>query len=148
MTLDASGNLGLGTSSPGYKLDVNTTGGSAATARLIGNDQANVRLRLENSGSGGRTWEICGGLPGANNANFSIRDVTGSTTPLTLDASGNLGVGTTSPAYHHKRLASAHQTDSVYGSTNCMIIPTLAFGTNSTERARIDVSGEFAGWEN
>jgi hypothetical protein len=98
MRLTSTG-LGIGTSSPAYKLDVNTVGGSAATARLIGNDQANVRLRLENSGSGGRTWELVGGLPGANNSNFSIRDVTGSTTPLTLDSSGNLGIGTTNPAY-------------------------------------------------
>jgi hypothetical protein len=98
LSTDSSINVGIGTASPGYKLDVNTTGGSAATARLIGNDQANVRLRLENGGSGGRTWELVGGLPGANNANFSIRDVTGSTTPLTIDSSGNLGIGTTSPA--------------------------------------------------
>jgi hypothetical protein len=97
LTFDGT-NLGIGTSSPGYKLDVNTVGGSAATVRLNGNDQANVRLRLENGGSGGRTWEIVGGLPGANNANFSIRDVTGSTTPLTIDSSGNVGIGTSSPA--------------------------------------------------
>lgn len=93
MTLDASGNLALGQTSASYKLDVNTTGGSVATARLLGNDQANVRLRFENSG--GRTWELVGGLPGANNTNFSLRDVTGGTTPLTVDSSGNLLVGTT-----------------------------------------------------
>jgi hypothetical protein len=104
VTITATGNLGVGTSSPGYKLDVNTTGGAAATARLIGNDQSNVRLRIENVGSGGRTWEIVGGLPGANNANLSIRDVTGSTTPLTLNASGGLqclntiGVGNATPS--------------------------------------------------
>jgi hypothetical protein len=95
--IDGSGNVGIGTSSPSYKLDVNTSGGAQATARLYGNDQANVRLRLENAGSGGRTWELVGGLPGANNSNFSIRDVTGSTTPLTIDSSGNLGIGTSSP---------------------------------------------------
>jgi hypothetical protein len=91
--------LGIGTSSPAYKLDVNTVGGSAATARLNGNDQSNVRLRLENGGSGGRTWELVGGLPGANNSNFSIFDVTGSTTPLTIDAPGNLGLGGTPSAW-------------------------------------------------
>jgi hypothetical protein len=98
MRLTSTG-LGIGTSSPAYKLDINTVGGSQATARLYGNDQSNVRLRLENAGSGGRTWEIVGGLPGANNANFSIRDVTGSTTPLIIDTSGNLGLGVTPSAW-------------------------------------------------
>jgi hypothetical protein len=98
MRLTSTG-LGIGESSPAYKLDVNTAGGAQATARLYGNDQANVRLRLENAGSSGRTWELVGGLPGANNSNFSIRDVTGSTTPLTIDSSGNLGLGVTPSAW-------------------------------------------------
>jgi hypothetical protein len=98
LTFDGT-NLGIGTASPGYKLDVNNGGGSIAGFRVSGNDQANVRLRLDNSGSGGRTWELVGGLPGTNNANFSIRDVTGSTTPLTIDSSGNLGLGVTPSAW-------------------------------------------------
>ncbi|MFN9954170.1 MAG: hypothetical protein ACK55I_13810, partial [bacterium] len=72
-----NGNVGIGTDDPGYKLDVYNVGGSVATTRLYGNDQTNVRLRLENIGSSGRTWELVGGLPGANNSNFSIYDVTG-----------------------------------------------------------------------
>ena len=96
-TLDASGNLGIGTSAPSYKLDVSNVGGSVATQRLYGNDQANVRLRLENTG--GRTWELVGGLPGANNSNFSIYDVTGTATRLTIDASGNLGLSVTPSAW-------------------------------------------------
>jgi hypothetical protein len=87
---DTSGNLGVGTTSPSYKLDVNTVGGSQATARLVGNDQSNCRLRIENNGSGGRTWELIGGFAGANNSNFSIYDVTGSATRMTIDSSGRV----------------------------------------------------------
>jgi hypothetical protein len=170
MRLTSTG-LGIGTSSPGYKLDVNTTGGSAATARLIGNDQANVRLRLENGGSGGRTWELVGGLPGANNANFSIRDVTGSTTPLTIDSSGNLGIGTSSPDAK-LRIDAASPTRGIVevvrgtGSTGSLIcvaqdavadwaigqpagVNAFAFfsgrspGADGTERARITSGGDF-----
>ena len=136
------GQVGIGTASPGYKLDVNTTGGSAATARLIGNDQSNVRLRLENIGSGGRTWEIVGGSPSVNNSNFSIRDVTGSTTPLTIDSSGNVGIGTTSPqnllhmygSDAYLRIQAAGGSNYSYirlddGSTNGYLIKNLSAGT-------------------
>jgi hypothetical protein len=53
---------------------------------------------LENVGSGGRTYEIVAGLPAANNANFSIFDVTASATRLTIDSTGNLGLGVTPSA--------------------------------------------------
>ena len=96
MRISSTGNVSIGNTNNTYKLDVSNVGGSVATQRLYGNDQANVRLRLENTG--GRTWELVGGLPGANNSNFSIYDVTGTATRLTIDASGNLGIGTSSPA--------------------------------------------------
>jgi hypothetical protein len=121
--IDTSGNVGSGTSSPGHKLDVNTTGGSIATARLLGNDQANVRLRLENSGSGGRTWELVGGLPGTNNSSFSLRDVTGGTTPLTVDSNGNLLVGTISVGGNNERMNVVR--------TNVTISPTVVNLYNS-----------------
>ena len=98
MVLTTTG-LGIGTSSPGYKLDVNTVGGSTATARLYGNDQANVRLRLENVGTSGNTWELVGGSPGTNNSSFAIYDATAAATRLLIDTSGNLGLGVTPSAW-------------------------------------------------
>ena len=84
---ESGSNIGIG-QSPTYKFDVNNVGGSTATTRLYGNDQANVRLRLENAGAGGRTYEIVGGLAGANNSSFSILDVTASATRFTIASTG------------------------------------------------------------
>jgi len=97
-----NGNLGIGTASPGYLLDINNTGGSQANARLNGNDQANVRLRLTNVGSGGQSFEIVGGNPGASNAGLAIYDVTNTATRMYIDSSGNVGIGTSSPSTYNK----------------------------------------------
>jgi len=152
--------------SSGYVLDVDTSAGNVA--RIIGSDQANVRLRLDNGGAGGRIWELVGGLPGVNNANFSIRDVTGSTTPLTLDSSGNLGIGTASPSQKLHVVGNALVTPSggwttggvatqyfgdIYGSikydyntTNFLISSYGSFsiatnGTSPTTKLTLDTSG-------
>jgi hypothetical protein len=89
LTIDNSGNVGVGVT-PSYKLDVSTGGVLTTTARLVGNDQSNVRLRFENTGASGRIWELVGGLAGSNNRWFSLRDVTGSTTPWGVDDSMNV----------------------------------------------------------
>lgn len=159
MRLDTSGNFGIGTSSPGSKLDVvaqdairatgfqpfltlrdssdsnkgsriqtasaitifynDTTGGGTYTERMrinssgfvgIGTsapqvglhvsfaDQSTNRVRLQNTGSGGGNFDIIGGLAGASNAGLSFFDVTNSATRMYIDSSGNVGIGTSSPA--------------------------------------------------
>lgn len=91
--VDDAGNLGLGTSTP--VVEVHVKDGDSPT------------LRLEQDGSSGftaQTWDVAG-----NEANFFVRDVTnGSRLPfkivpnaptnsLYVAASGNVGIGTTSP---------------------------------------------------
>ena len=92
--VSSAGRVGFGTSTPSVNLHV-----------AFGNTPT---LRLEQNGSSGfspQTWDIAG-----NEANFFIRDVTnGSRLPfriepntpantMYLDSTGNVGLGTTSPA--------------------------------------------------
>jgi len=82
MLLTTAGNLGIGTSSPGYKLTVAGTGGSATVSLLE---------------TGVRSWGIRAG--GAATGTFDIADFTAGATRLTLDSSGNLGLGVTPSAW-------------------------------------------------
>ena len=114
---DASNNIGIGGSPSGsYKFEVtgtarvsglltgaNATFGSTGTGNniiaLSNNDQSNTRLRITNTGSGGQTFSIVGGNPGASNAGLAIFDETNSATRLYVSSAGNVGIGTSSPSY-------------------------------------------------
>ena len=79
----ASGiNVGIGTSSPGYKLSIAGAAGSAAINLL----ETSVR-----------SWAIRAGGTATNT--FDIADLTAGQTRLTLDSSGNLGLGVTPSAW-------------------------------------------------
>jgi hypothetical protein len=92
--VDSTGRVGFRTSTPVLDLHVNTSNTPA--------------MRLEQNNSGGftaQTWDIAG-----NEANFFVRDVTGGsrlpfrirpgapTSSIDINASGNVGIGTASPA--------------------------------------------------
>ena len=70
----------------------NNVGGAGHAADIFGSDQSNVRLRFTNGGSGGQTYELVGGFPGANNSDFSLFNVTAGNTPFSMDSSGNLTI--------------------------------------------------------
>ena len=99
MTLNASGSLGIGTSSPVTKLDVVGLNGSFPTGSgTIQSTGSIVRLRngdsnlvLDIGGNGGNgNW-----LQATNRSDLSV------TYPLLLNPNGgNVGIGTTSPSYN------------------------------------------------
>ena len=94
MRLTSTG-LGIGTSSPGVKLDVNGTGRVTTEIRLK-NTASNVSyLTFEENGNGSTATFISGDARTSGNIGFW----TNSTLRMTLDSSGNLGLGVTPSAW-------------------------------------------------
>ena len=153
LRIDSSGNVGIGTSSPGSKLEVNQ-----GILTVNTSDQSLTRLQLKNTGAGGRTWDLVGGLPGVNNSQFSVYDVTAAATRLTIDSSGNVGIGTSSPNSLLELNKASGASDirlsvagtlygTAYASSSDMTINSvtaipLKLGTNNTERFQIGSSGQ------
>ena len=113
--VDSNSRVGLRTSTPVLDLHINTSNTPA--------------VRLEQNSSGGftaQTWDIAG-----NEANFFIRDVTGGsrlpfrirpgapTSSIDINASGNVGIGTASPAQKlHVETSGNSLTEILVRNTN------------------------------
>jgi trimeric autotransporter adhesin len=101
-----SGNVGIGTTSPTSKLDVVGASMSAfgVTALRISSSSSGYGASIqldESSGAGGRKYNMIS--TSSNNSTigggkFAIYDVTGDAYRFTMDSSGNVGIGTTTPA--------------------------------------------------
>jgi hypothetical protein len=92
----ASGNVGIGTTAPGFKLDVS---GSLDIVRAQGTS-GNAFFRATTTGSTGDFSFGADNGSGAGNNAFVLFDRVNSAYRLVVNNSGNVGIGTTSPAAH------------------------------------------------
>jgi len=166
MTLNASGSLGLGTTGPVLRLDVQ--GNSADTTTVGGVTVEQVTLFRPSNGVGGiRTgfntttgdgyfWSAQSGA----SLNFGTRIAPNNNVGMTLDASGRLGLGTTSPdeslvisksTFPTLKLTETTASNSIilqhHSSTNEARLTVtgaypLVFKTSDAERLRITSGGD------
>ena len=152
ITIDSSENVGIGTSSPAYTLTVKK-------------DVDDYIAKLENDGnstSSNGLW-VDTRWNTATNTVFKVTTNSGSIDVITAKGDGNVGIGTSSPvsavsiqkgsganayievAGNNNTLGSASmlfgQDSGSYGYCWNRANQSILFGTNSTERARIDSSG-------
>jgi len=106
MTIDTSQNVGIGTTTPSYKLDV--IGG-------IGISYAGAAKLSWNYSGQYLNWIECGGTVG----NTYMRFATGNAEAMRIDSSGNLLVGTTTAQSGYKiSIGNGTGGTGVYGNSN------------------------------
>ena len=135
MIVDTSGNVGVGTNSPGTKLDI--LGAGNPTITLRGSDGAYTSiLNLQAAGGGASTINATGG------SNALVLQ-TNSAERMRIDSSGNVGIGTSSPQQRLQVNGSAAVTgDSAFsGATFTGITTRYIAGNNSAYLQSVDVSG-------
>jgi hypothetical protein len=143
MTLDASGNVGIGTASPTRLLDVTTTGALAAIAVIQNTSTASAQLRVKNPQNESifGVDTAAGGLTGTANAtyiytgNYPILFSPNGTERMRIDSSGNLLVGTTSLTNVEKfslAFAGSSQSGITLNDTSGASCSLLLFRNNGT----------------
>jgi len=98
LEVDSSGNVGIGTDSPGYLLDVYGNPGSSAGSLLRLNSSITDDNGIIHQQADGTQWFT--GQETANPNDYEFWNYNGSTWSniLHLDTNGNVGIGTASPA--------------------------------------------------
>jgi hypothetical protein len=159
ITIDSSQNVGIGTSSPQRQLHVSkNTNNTHIAIERDGTDNPSALIL----GANQNKTEIISSAAEESTSGVPLTFLTGNTERMRLDASGNVGIGTSSPNFYTGQTtlninsAGVARLDLDIGNTmqgyllaesgyTGLFTPSgsnsLRFGTNNTERMRIDSSG-------
>jgi hypothetical protein len=158
-----SGNVGIGTAAPAYKLDVNGTtringtfalmGTQQAPNYILGNETADNAQLLIKSGSSASVFsqiEVTGNWNGTANTGGKVAFTTAGAERLRIDAIGNIGIGTSAPNAKLDVIGNIFCNNKVYigtydGTTNTQIASySLAVnGTAIFNKAKVKLYGNW-----
>ena len=125
VVVSTTGNVGIGTTTPAAKLHVE--GSSTERIRLVGNAGTGGTVGVDIN-SGAREWSL--GVKGTNeDGAFILFDVTAVKRRITVDSTGNVGIGTTSP---DARMAIISSTSTAF---------SLAVGTSTAYSMVVSTTG-------
>jgi hypothetical protein len=163
MRLTDAGLLGLGTSSPATLLDISVTGGMARIGGASGNNLVQAYTGASGLGmwAGGSTrFYSSANITFSTNATIGTGIPTGYVDAMTIDSSGRVGIGTTSPlaacvisdgangveispgvsSSTISQITSYNRTSNAYSNFN-FDAATTRFSISGSEKARIDSAG-------
>jgi hypothetical protein len=101
MRITGTGNVGIGTTGPTYRLHVFGNAGTAGTNLLItDSNTTTTAFDLENTSSGAKRWRLqsVGSAVAGRIGNFEFVETASDLKALVIQPGGNVGIGTTSPA--------------------------------------------------
>jgi len=161
---DASGRVGIGTTSPANKLHIVNSGAGALVLQTTAASSDQTQITF--SGTTGDKWAIGNNAAtGGTGTNFDIYDLASSANRLRIDSSGNVGVGTNNPSTPSGKCLTIYDSsiprlnlkNSTSGDTSTDGVElyingsdsvlnnrengTFAFCTNNQTRLLIDSSG-------
>jgi hypothetical protein len=141
-TFPSSGNVGIGTTGPTYKLQVVGNGGVLGDSVLVTDgNTTTTALDIANSSSGAKKWRLQSVGSGVSGrvGNFEFVETGSDLKALVIQPGGNVGIGTTSPLQklhvfesgNNSYAAQLEQTNAT--ASNGLYIKTQT--TNSTDAA-------------
>ena len=100
-TFPSSGSVGIGTTSPTYKLQVNGSGNTAGDRVLVtDSNTVTTAVDIANTSSGAKKWRLqsVGSSVSGRVGNFELVETVSNLKALVVQPGGNVGIGTTSPS--------------------------------------------------
>ena len=126
MVVKSDGNVGIGTASPGSRLEVTNAVSSVGSY-----------LRINNTI--GKNWELMAAIAGVSNDGFGIYSVTDSAYRFVISSAGNVGIGNDSPGYKLDVTGTIRATDDVIVTSDMRLkneLPDTVQGLEAVDKIR------------
>jgi hypothetical protein len=124
-------NVGIGTSTPAYALDIKSLTGNAALKVTNSGANDNVQIRFQGNQSNVEQWAIGNEIStNGTGRNFDIYDIVSTQNRLRIDSTGNIGLGTDTPAYKLDVVGDTNiSTGSVYRINGTSVLSSTTLGS-------------------